>query len=181
MTVTDFHLPEYVREVIDGTDLASPAEIAEHIVNTLDPHQLRAALRQALPTYVRAVVAHERTKTRLGGMLPPVTGSGPTGPPNTSAKVRAIRNAAPGWKQALHDRIHVGGGNWKLLGDCTYDDLLFAANERRAYAKRNSEAADRFDRLAALLHRVGARSVAALPEDELAAELGDDAPEAEAS
>jgi hypothetical protein len=122
--MTDFDLRALVRSVIDETDLPSPRDIAAKDAEMVPDEHLRAALALALVS-----LAHDEvTRTRMAN----VASAAP------SAKVAAIRAAAETWRRALHDRVHVGAGDWKLLADCTADDLAFAAEERREMARRNA-------------------------------------------
>jgi len=84
-----------------------------------------------------------------------------------SAKVAAIRAAAPKW---LEDRYCVGSGDddWKFLGDCGFADLMFAATQRREQAARTSAAAERLEGLAELVRSHGVDRVRDLPEAVLA-------------
>jgi hypothetical protein len=76
--------------------------------------------------------------------------------------VAAIRKS---WEAALEDRIHVGGEvGWKALGACTYDDLIFAAEERRGLASRSLAMAERFTMLAEHMKKHGARTVVELSD-----------------
>ena len=84
-----------------------------------------------------------------------------------SAKVAAIRAAGPKW---LEDRYCVGAGDdsWKLLGDCGFSDLMFAAGQRREQAARTSAVAERLEVLAELVRSHGVSRVRDLPASVLA-------------
>lgn len=86
--------------------------------------------------------------------------------PAPSAKVAAIRAAAPKW---LGERLNTGAdaGEWKRIGDCTFTDLMFAVSQRREQAARTSAAADRYERLAELVQAHGVELVRDLPESVL--------------
>jgi hypothetical protein len=151
-----------VADVLDSTDLVTPEEIAHKVVGDIPDEDLRAVLTLVLPGYVRGVIYRRRAHN------PYLTGSPP---PARSAKVAAIRDT---WSQpALRDRVHVGDGEWKLLGHCTYRDLMCAAMERRRLAQANLAKADHFEALANLLTARDVTHVADLPADDLD-QWGDD-------
>jgi hypothetical protein len=148
--VTDFDLRTAVIEVLDTTSLTEPAAIAGKVAENVPSRQLRAVLTEALVTYV-AVVNQQRRMNNgiLGGARRPAR----------SAKVAAIGD----WHaKALRDRVHVDGHH-KLLGDCTYEDLMFAAGERRKLAHQNATKADQYQALAEKLREHDVKRVANLP------------------
>lgn len=155
---TDFNIRREIRSIIDGTDLASPAEIAAKVAENIPDNLLREVVAQLLPELVRV----ELTRVRM------VT------PPNQSArsaKVTAIRRAAEGWRRALRDRIHVGRGEWRLLADCSAEHLRFAAQERQQQAAQSLAAADRYAAIADACEQHKVTRTADLPEPVLAALL----------
>lgn len=157
-----FDLTALVRKVMDETDLADPADIAAKVVQRVPAKDRLAALQQAMPTFVRVTVTRNRgpmaaTSRRIGRKQA-----------GRSAKVAAIRAAAPVWKRALRERLHVGRGQWLLLGECSYDHLMFAVAERREMALRNTASADRYEKVASALTEYGVETVQELPESVLA-------------
>lgn len=42
--------------------------------------------------------------------------------------------ASKGWARFIESKLHVGEDVWKVVGECTCDDLEFAAQERRLLA-----------------------------------------------
>lgn len=143
-----FNIRHTVRDILDETDLTTPAEIAEKVAEMVPTNQLRTTLATALREYVRVELTHTRARaaqpTRTGG---------------PSAKVTAIRDAAHQW---LRQRV-CAGDTWKMLGDCTYEDLLRLEQDRREHAQRSAAAAERFAALAALVRKHKAGRVGDLP------------------
>jgi hypothetical protein len=159
--MTDFNLHQVVADVLDGSDLASPEEIAARVAENVGSKQLRAALAQSLPHYVSRVIQNRRASNVI---LNPNAVQGPVANSGRSAKVMGIRNA---WARALADRLHVADG-YKLLGECTYNDLMFAAEERRDHARRNSVKADQYAAVAKRLTELGLTKVSELPTGDAA-------------
>ncbi len=157
----DLNLRALVREVLDGTDLTQPREVAAETLARLKPEDVRSALEQILSEFVR----YEMHRLRNRGEAQAATAG-------RSRKVQAIREA---WQQKLRDRVHVGELGWKMLADCTRDDLLFAARERRVMAERNQVKAYEYERLAKLLGDMRVPCVGDLPPDALRDELGGEA------
>lgn len=157
--MTTFDLRAAVRHVLDTTDLADPRDIATKVAENVPANQRIYALTTALDPYVREAIQRRRNSNPIIGSASPRTGS---------SKVAAIQAYA----RALRDQVHVGAGAWKPLGDCTYDDLMFAAEERREHARQNAAAAERYQTLADLVRDEGAARVADLPVEVLRDRLG---------
>lgn len=150
-----FNLRAEVYAVMQETDLAAPDEIAAKVAESVSADHLRLALRQALVEYVRDQLAY----FRAGASAPK------SYHPSPSAKVKAIRDAAPGW---LRDRVFVGPNGWRLIGDCSVDDLHYLVADRAARAIALRATADRYDALAELCIKHKAAKVADLPAKVLA-------------
>jgi hypothetical protein len=149
-----FDLTAEVSAVLDGTDLTDPREIAAVVAQHVPAQDLVAALTAALDPFVREMVQRRRQRN-------PIVGARVTG---RSAKVTAIRGW---WREAMRDRVNVGPrvADWKQLGDCTYDDLLYAARVRWEKAQVIAAAGDRYAELAKLLNRFSTSTVKALPPE----------------
>ncbi len=156
--MTELILRRLVRDVLTESDEADPGTLADAVLARIPKAQVRQALAQTLRLYVRQVISETRTGSNA-----------PLPAPMGSAKVAAIRD---GWQRRLHDRVHVGGGEWKLLAACTYDDLLAAAGERRDLAERNAAWARVYDSWARLLTEYDVVTFGDLPVEEQAAALG---------
>lgn len=154
--MTEFNLRSVIADVLDSTDLADPAEVAEEAYRRLTVDDYAAALQQVLRQFARLVMMSRRSHMPVAVH--------PKAP--ASWKVAAIRE---GWRRHLQDRLFTPAG-WKLLRDCTRDDLLYIAAERRRIADENLATAERFEKLAG--HLVGTATCASLPEDVLADALG---------
>lgn len=163
-TGSEFHLGALVRQVMDETDIADPHELAAKVAEMVPARLRLEALRQALPTFVRVRVTQDRGSHTVS---PSARGSGNTNS-GRSSKVAAIRAAAPAWKKALRERLNVGDRVWRFLGECTIENLRFAAVQRRQMALHNSEAAGRYDRIADALETHSVETVQQLPEPVLA-------------
>lgn len=89
-------------------------------------------------------------------------GRAPIGKPGRSAKVAAIRASGPKW---LADRINTCANprEWKRVGDCGFEDLMFAAGQRREIAARTLAKAERYERLAELVRKHNVKRVRDLP------------------
>lgn len=150
-----YDLRKVVRGFLDETDLTDFREMAEQLATEVPAKQLRAALVEALPSLIATINQQRRMSN------PILAGSTPA----RSAKVAGI---AAMHAAALRALVHVGGGANKHLGDCTYEDLLFAAGERREHARRNAAKADQFEALANRLRASGFTCVADLPAADFA-------------
>lgn len=147
--MSDFNLRAVVRDALTGTNEPDPGVIAAQVLSRIDPGDRDAALSQAMRLFVRQVISETRV-----GHRPANVASLNARRSGHSAKVAAIRE---GWQRRLRDRVHTGDSEWKLLGDCNYDDLMAAAGERQQLADRNSAWAREYR---AMAHEVKVAEVA---------------------
>jgi hypothetical protein len=157
----DFDLKAVTRQVIASTDDPWTLDDLIDAVDAQTPARVRReAYRQALREFVRVVMGqHERVvaevdepddETELeSDVRRPV-------PDNVATSRVALLRAG------YRARIHAAPGIWKRLGDCTPDEVEFAAQENRRMAAANTAMADRYERLAKLMRDVGAATVADL-------------------
>ena len=95
-------------------------------------------------------------------MRPRISSIAPAHTPNgsaKSAKVEAYRAHA----QFLRLRVNVARGVDKWMETCTYDDLMYAAENRRQKAAESIAAAEQYEALAALVKRRKVATVGELP------------------
>lgn len=131
-------LAQRIRRIQQDTGSVDPHELADKVLADLDSEEITAALREALPEFVRVTVREVRNH---------VTSSAPS----TSAKVGAVR---AWYERLLAQPIDVSGdgGKWKALRDCTRGELLAVSRHRRQIAAKNLQTADMYERLAKLMH-----------------------------
>lgn len=192
--MTDFNIRQLIRDVLRSSTMADPGEIAVEVMRRIPDSRVWEALAQVLRDAVRETMRSERTgnsftvsdgepaakpKLTVTPQGSPYSAPSPemNGPverprvPNRSPKVSAIRD---GWQKRLHDRVHVGagGGDWKLLKSCTYEDLIFAAKERHETADRNAAAARQYGAWARLITEHDVATFGDLPAEALISALG---------
>lgn len=145
-----------VREILDETTEADPGKIAVLVLDHVPDDQLRDALAQVMRLFVRQVISEVRIAP------PPHVTPIHAAPSVRSAhswKGEAIREA---WREKKRDRFHVGGGRWKVLDDCTYDDFIAIAEEREKQAEQNQAQGRRYRRFALALKHEEAATFSAL-------------------
>lgn len=158
-TNTDFSLRAIVRETLNDSTLTDPRQLATIILERLEDHQLRDALAQILPEYVRIVIGVDRS--HAPGYPLAVDGTTNTAAPNRSWKVEALQD----YGRLLRQRIHIPNTGWKFLADCGPEDLFGAAAERRDIATQTLVVADRYERLGKAVEHAGVPAVRNLPQD----------------
>lgn len=170
-TLDGFNLRALVRQVLDDSDAADPTTLSREVLARIEVADIAEALRQAMPTVVHNVVSVARmrepafiTDTRMIDQVTANTRSA------RSPKVAAIREM---WRQQLHTRYAVGNGEWRLLRDCTADNLDHAATYRDEQARRNAAAADKLRALRKLVVDHDVATVGQLPEAVLRDQLDD--------
>lgn len=147
-------LRKLVKDFLDETDLTDFREMGAELARRIPSKDLRSVLAEALPDLLSTVNQQRRMSN------PIIAGSTPA----RSAKVAGI---AAMHAAALRALVHVGGGTNKHLGDCTYEDLMFAARERREHARRNAAKADKYEELASKLQSLRLTTVAELAPTDL--------------
>jgi hypothetical protein len=156
-------------EVLNETDAADPHVIAAKVEEQVTDDMLREALRAVLPTFIRSRLSLARRLTVNQDIKKAL---GPTGSPQQgrSWKVEGIRAIAD---KIRHQRWAIDGANsqWKLLRDCTVDDLARIASVRRDVATANLTKAEQIDRLREALKSKGVSTVGDLTDDELLAAM----------
>lgn len=167
--MNDFSLIATVRSVIEETDLASPQEIADKVIEMVPRAKIRAALIEALPYLVQTELGRQRMSSPAG---PAPSGATRPRAVNQSSKVRALRQYADAWRAKLRMRVAIGHGEWKLLADCTAADFRIAADRRRAHAAGALSNAIKYEAYAAALDEHEVTRFADLPEDVQASLLG---------
>lgn len=142
-------------EILDTSALSDPREIAEKLIGDIPSRQLRAALAEVLPQYVRVLMTNDRRSD-----------------PGRHSQPGSQTRSAPGserWRAAagvLASRF-CPAGEWKPLRDCTRDDVLALVAERRDLAAKNAAVADQFERLHQLMSDRGVSTVGELAEAEV--------------
>lgn len=144
-----------VKSMLNSTSLTDPGEIADKVAENVPSRSLRDALRVTLRAFVRQVMSEARTNNN-----PQFSGGGhrcyDTHHEHAAAGTTSTRSwkrsgIRDGWQRQLDARFHVGDHQWKQLRDMTYADLLTAADEREATARRNQAWARTLHSWAALL------------------------------
>lgn len=131
--MTELNLRAMVHEVLNETGLADPTEVAEETFRRLTRGQYAPALRQTLRQFARLMMVSQ-------------TAVGQSTQAGRSWKRDAIRAELAGFREYLFTP-----DGWKHLRECTRNDLLFAAGERRQKAEQNIAEAERLEKLAARL------------------------------
>ena len=150
-----YDLRDAVNAVLDS-GLTDYADIAAKVAENVPSREVRFCLAEALRSYVREQMSHRRA---VNPVLKPATS--PSSPTSSarSPKRDAIRAQHA---RFLLDLVHVQDGN-KPLGKCTYQDLMFAAEERRQMASANTAMANRYQQITELLRSHDVTTVEELP------------------
>lgn len=139
------------------TNETDPGVIAEKVLTQIPQDEYEAALRSLLRRVVTDVIRCERNK--------PAAAPSETPPANSRWP-----GAAGLYCDLLMKRIEIGGAEYKMLGDCTRDDLLYAVESRKEQAKALYVAAKRYKAIVAMFdEHPDARNVADLPLDQVTA------------
>lgn len=153
-------ISERVMEILDTTSLSDPREISEKVLGDMSGRELRPALAEVLPEYVRYI---ERVHRSASG--------GPEGQLTDALHESFAEGSprqAPGsskWR-ALAGR-YAGASERKPLRDCTREDVLAIVARHRSLAESNTSKAEQFERIYRLMVDHDAEVVGDLPEAEV--------------
>lgn len=159
--MSDLNLRAIAKDAIERAESVDYHDLANVVLAALSPEQMRDALAQALPTFVRDVAGSLRH-------------TGPVRPPSVAPRLpgtwkqNAIRD---NWQRQLSDIYATPEGN-KRLGDFTRDDLLHQSNLLQTQAKQKMSKAKGWRALADLLAEHEAEHVRDLPAELLMTTLG---------
>lgn len=149
-----FDLHAIVVRSLDESSDPDPGAAVAAVMASIPSRHLRDALAQALPSYVTNVATLARGRAlRSDSVLPT--------PSTATGSARWAAAAA-----VLSQRIFTGDA-WKHLRDCTADDLMGAAETRRARAQTLLANADQLEALAKIVADHGASTVGDLDEDQI--------------
>lgn len=194
--MTDFNLRQLVRNVLATSNSKDPFEVAAEALPLIDPAEYEAVVGQLLPIFVREVIRDARNhgtpmpvfpQSSQGSSAPvavprplkavtaqnapvvlqeTVSGAPASQPVARSSKVAAYQAMGLKWlESSLYTSQDPRG--WKAIGDCTFDDLMFAVRNRRDQARRTLARAEQYETLAGLLRVHGVDRVRDLPADVL--------------
>lgn len=147
-------LRELIRNVAAEYPKAQPNEIARHAAKLTPPDQIVEFYEAALRPLVQDVLRQDRN-IAIHHVV-----SDRSGVPCVSPKVAGIRSW---WQQMLESRVALENG-WKVFGDCTYDEVLYCAKERRAHAESVIAQADWYESIARKMKQRRVCAVRELPE-----------------
>jgi hypothetical protein len=135
-----------------------PTDIAAKVQARIPKAHRDAVELKLLVNYVRM------SKLRLAGAMAGSTRTtSATGRPARSAKVAGFQLLA----RALAVSVCVGRQQYKSLGDCTYQDLMLASENRRQHAAQTLAAAEEYEAWAALVKKHRADTVSSVPRQVL--------------
>lgn len=141
-------LVNYIDQIIDS-GMSDPKEVANEVLRVVPDDVIVAEMLGLIHA-----AARQRVHSRMGNTSI-----------NNNGKSRSDRireHYARFMKNPLR-----GVDGWKALGDCTFDDLMYAAQVRRHQAELNLGEAKRFEKLAEMLTIKGIKTVDQLGVDEL--------------
>jgi hypothetical protein len=158
---TALHLHKLVRKVADEyAEMADPGDLAEIVFARITPDQYADALRLLLRSYVRTSLNAQRNHYFADEQ----DSDGQKQATPRSSYVTAMQGGA--WRKELMERVK-GADGWKLLRDCTVEDLRAAAAERMKLAAANAAHAEVYSNLARHLIALEATRVGDLSDDVL--------------
>ncbi len=153
-----FNLSALVSEHLRSSTLPDPKDIAAVVYAAIPRADRDKALLQALRIICQVQASRERSNTEA------VKEAGQE--PAPSWRVQGIRD---GWARRLNDRMKISDGDtgWKLLADCTYDDLMAVALARRELAVRVAAKGDQAAAWAKAMKKARVERFGDLPTDVL--------------
>lgn len=161
-----FNLHAYVREFLAATDEPDPKCIAAAIADSLTPEQALDAVRIMLPSYVNVIV-NQQASTNRRAPLPTLPQTTPKARTTPIMRERIAKMFADNAAKLRQDRVMGTDHAWMILNTATVADVRAAAQYRYNLALENKSAGTRFEKLAARMEEVGAKTVADLSDEDL--------------
>lgn len=155
--MTEDRMAEFHQRVAELSALTpTPTEIADVLRSELTAEE-KAGICDAVMARLVGDYLRLSRDLRRGFPTAPLRKAGPS-------KAHFVAEWYRGW---LAQSLAVGPnpGDYKTLGECTFQDLMFAAATRREQASRLSAIADNLEGIAALLQHHRVDRVADLPRD----------------
>jgi hypothetical protein len=150
--MADFDPYLVARDVLATTDLADPSDIAEEIFNRTPKREIAGAYRMILRTMARV----ELGRMRMNGSAQDQTVGDQTGAqPARSSKVAGIRQY---FSDTYEQRV-CAFEKWKMLLDCTREDVLDLAAQSLKAANQNLAKHEKWQALADQMLADGAVTV----------------------
>lgn len=159
-----------LRDLLEDTDITAPGDFASRLAEELRGPELRRTCELLLRGWVLREISVYQAQQRGSRKLAPSekeVAARPSSVANRSKRVAAIRAQAPKW---LRDRVSTGPGakDWKMKGDCTYEDLLYLSKARNDAGEKLIRASQEYAELADLVAKNGVGKLRDLPPEVLA-------------
>lgn len=174
MTATDtaFSLRSLVRSVLDESAATDPVSLAEIVLDQIADDDLRAALAETLPGYVRVQINRDNMNARAAVPRDLHENAGPGGKAARSWKVGGIREHGRAFRDVvLGQRLFVkstdGAKRWRLYGDFDPDDLRNLMADRAGDAQEILSEVERHRRVLKQCEDFGGVRVRDLPDEVL--------------
>lgn len=164
MTSHQLDLRALIHEVAaeSGPDLEV---VTKEVRRRIPDNAVEDALDQALPTLVYKVARTGGVPSQEVPEPQEINARGAARKPVRSSKVAALRSYP--WERHLREWVSVGKDEFKFFGDCTADDLSYAAEVRFQLAEANRAHGERMMTARELLVEHGVSTVRELPPDTL--------------
>lgn len=157
-----FDLKAITEKVLaQSTGVRQTHDLADQVLAAIPDDGLRAALRETLPMYLRNRMALARNLSSTVTDNPYLDTKPRKAGQRNSGRSSAMRAIREWWLDKVE--VHVAGGGYLKIGECTFDDLMFAAEERRTIALNMVNGAERFETVAKALKDAGVNTVQELP------------------
>jgi hypothetical protein len=136
-------LRKLVREVAAEHPGSPPSEVARFVAKLTADEHLRDFYAEAMTGYVAEVLGQHRRDSMDKALNKNHAGS------NKSPKLEARRKH---FEQMMSERVK-GRDGWKLVGDCTIDDLRYCIQERITQIQRTQHQISNYELLINLMQQ----------------------------
>lgn len=148
-------LADLVRQAIEKHPAsATSADIARDAMEAIPDALLRDVLLPALSGYVTSMRGEMRRHPTAPRSAALSNGLSP----------KVARAVQSNWQRIINTAVSLGPNQFKAFGDCTADDLTYAATARQRLAAQHEAWASRYASYAEALRTAGAARVADAPE-----------------
>lgn len=148
-----FSIVNEFRDVLTASDVSSPYDAIDDVLARIPANATAATLRLIIRDCLVAIAPS------MPSTVNRTTPASATGAPKKAAGLTELR--------LLRERIAVGDGAWKFIGDSTPDEIDIAAEWRETLAASNAVAAKRLRRIAEVARQCGADVIRDVPAADL--------------
>ena len=134
-----FRLRRMIRDTVANHPNDDPGKVAAIVNDLVEDDDLRDLFAVTLYPYVVNVIGEDRRRAMDSVLAEPVVPPATQAGSNYSVKLAERRAYQDSMRQLFRCKVNLGANEWKLIGDCTVDDLTIAIEQRQQLIDRTEK------------------------------------------